>query len=493
MPQASSVYQTVKVIPLSKMLLYSLVFLLPISTGKVCFSDQSFFHGYHVFYHSFWLYLTDFIFGGLMLAWLYDISREISLKQFFQRLYTAISHDILYLSTFIFWLILAVSVIISRETLLSAYGFLRFSEYLLIFVYVRENIIISREKNIFFWLILAISVLEAGLGLAQYLNQGSFGLKYLGESYLAPGMRGIAEFISQGIGSWQGISREMLVMRAYGTLPHPNLLGVFLLTAFVANIWLIYGSKKSISREILLSLSLILLSTGLVLTYSRAVWFGAILALIILFIAGRIVKKRLFTRMQSGQRIIEEPNYYPKNVAVILVVLLFALILYLALFGQQIKDRLQGRGAAVFAEQESFVDRARFASVSRETIRTDPFFGVGLRNFIARMDEFNTGERLRPEQHQPVHNIYLLIAAETGLLGLAAFLFLLFNIAKSGIVRFWRTKADANRGETFILLVIFSGFLFLGLFDHYFISLHPTAMLFWIVAGLVVHRQPQTS
>lgn len=487
----------------SKYIFYILVFLLPINSAKVFFSDQSFFYGYHIFYNSFWVYLTDFIFGGLIISWVFE---EIKKGIIWKRITEAVKKDKLYQSVLIFWLILAISTIISRETILSAYGFLRFSQYLLMFVFVRENIVISREIRVIFWLILAISLFETGLGLGQYLNQSSLGLKYLGESALAPGMKGVAEFISEGIGNWQVISREMLVMRAYGTLPHPNVLAVVLFTAFFANLWLIYSPsplssplkgeqstslegrvKRSISREIFLILCLILLSTGLVLTFSRAVWLAMILVLLVLLVFLRVVKFSLFEQMRSGQRLMGGTDYKPKKVAVILLVLLVSLAMNWVLFGQQIKDRIQGRGVSVFAEQESFVDRERFASVSREMIRENPVLGVGLRNFVVRMDEYyRGGERLLPHQHQPVHNIYLLIAAETGLIGLLAFLLILFNIAKSAIAS---AKADENRGARVVLLVVFFDFLFLGLFDHYFISIHPSAMLFWIVAGLMSTKE----
>ncbi len=487
----------------SKKLFFLLVFLLPISTGKVFFSEQSFFYGYHIFYHSFWVFLTDIVFCGLMLAWLWETLTPTSspphegekIEGVPHQITSAFLKDRVYQGLLFFWLILAISTILSREMLLSWYGLARFTEYFFVFIYIRENFHISREMKSFFWLILAISLLETGLGIAQYVNQSSLGLKYLGESLLKPGMPGVAEFISHGIGSWQNISHEMLVMRAYGTLPHPNILGVFLFTGLLANIWLIYGTLKGFrSWEISLFPALILVSTGMVLTFSRAVWIVIALVLLSLLVMLRIRKYRVFETMRSGRRMAEQQGIYlPKHIAALILALLVALGLNFFLFGEQIKDRIVGRGVAAIAEQESFVDRQHFNSISREMIKTHPLLGVGLRNFVARMDEFNRparhasqgdaggGERLFPQQHQPVHNIYFLVAAETGLAGLAALLFLLYNIVRHAIQKI----RAGDRGERTILLVLFFGFLCLGLVDHYFVSIQPSAMLFWIVAGLV--------
>jgi len=94
-----------------------------------------------------------------------------------------------------------------------------------------------------------------------------------------------------------------------------------------------------------------------------------------------------------------------------------------------------------------------------------PVTGVGLNNFTVVMDQYGyipaTTRFL-----QPVHNIYLLILAETGLTGLLGFAYLIWKGP------FWRNKAGP-----YCLL------FFLGLFDHWPLTLQ-TGLLLWPVLML---------
>ena len=86
-----------------------------------------------------------------------------------------------------------------------------------------------------------------------------------------------------------------------------------------------------------------------------------------------------------------------------------------------------------------------------------------------------------------VSNVYLLIAEEMGLVGLASFLLVLVVF----FARFWRSRhaaATAARLEPawWGLHAAMVGALVGGLFDHYFFNLdfHHSVTLFWLLAGL---------
>ncbi len=86
-----------------------------------------------------------------------------------------------------------------------------------------------------------------------------------------------------------------------------------------------------------------------------------------------------------------------------------------------------------------------------------------------------------------VANVYLLIAEEMGLVGLAAF----FLVLGTFFVRFWRARRLVARDERLEPLwwglhAAAVGALVGGLFDHYFFNLdfHHSATLFWLVIGL---------
>ncbi|MCS7178080.1 MAG: O-antigen ligase family protein [Anaerolineae bacterium] len=98
-----------------------------------------------------------------------------------------------------------------------------------------------------------------------------------------------------------------------------------------------------------------------------------------------------------------------------------------------------------------------------------------------------------------VSNLYLMIAEQTGLVGLAAFLVVMGVF----LARFWRARASfrqsehtaSERGEDPLgrleplwwgLHAAIIGALVGGLFDHYFFNLdfHHSATLFWLILGL---------
>lgn len=102
-----------------------------------------------------------------------------------------------------------------------------------------------------------------------------------------------------------------------------------------------------------------------------------------------------------------------------------------------------------------------------------PVFGVGVNNFISYASDNLLAGASR--FLQPVHNIYLLILAETGIVGFVGWAILLypFKNFKFSILNFQIKIA---------LLTI----LFLGLFDHYFLTSPQGLRLWWLVWGLLL-------
>src|SRR3989344_8955825 len=84
-------------IDLSKVFFYLLIIFLPVQTRKIFFTEYSDFFGYHVFYNTFYIYLTDILFFGLILSWLLKsvlFSREKS--QIVHKIVTRFQQDVIY-------------------------------------------------------------------------------------------------------------------------------------------------------------------------------------------------------------------------------------------------------------------------------------------------------------------------------------------------------------------------------------------------------------
>src|SRR3989338_4321320 len=376
---------------LSKLFFYIFLIALPFQTRKIFFTDNSFYFDYFSFYNAWYLYLTDLLFLCIIVGWIVE-------NVWFSRLPTGqagekskgspstalgaaikgISNDSLYLFMAAFWLILATSLLFSRENSIGLYGLAKVTEFMLLFAYVREEVDFlpphqkpsnksegetvqvwlggEREKQVVFWLILVSSSFQAGLAIWQYLNQYSAGHRYLGEEFLRPGLSGLAEFPSNGVVN-PAIAQFLpnlstisdgfsLNMRAYGTFPHPNVLAGFLFFGILASLYLLYFSPPHSTpphswgrkgggvhvKTLVLSLSLILLTTGQVVTFSRLAWVVtglATLALAVLVVWR--VRNRDFLDMKTG-RLAQAGSYRPVALGVILLSLLLSLALNWFLF-----------------------------------------------------------------------------------------------------------------------------------------------------------------
>ena len=141
------------------------------------------------------------------------------------------------------------------------------------------------------------------------------------------------------------------------------------------------------------------------------------------------------------------------------------IILSLGVFGsKQLLERgflgsyFQSKDASTMNKQSDFT-RDSLKNVSINMIKTHPYFGVGFRNFLIKRNEYsNAGV-----QRAYVHNIYLLIAAESGLISLLIFLILIF-------FSIYEAFRYSLRPISITSICIILSFLLIGFFDHYPIS-----------------------
>lgn len=116
------------------------------------------------------------------------------------------------------------------------------------------------------------------------------------------------------------------------------------------------------------------------------------------------------------------------------------------------------------APETSFSRRSQLSQMALNMFKDRPLTGVGLNNFTVVMDNYG----LIPASTrflQPVHNIYLLMLAETGLIGSLGFLYLLWQ------GRSWLCSDRVRPCHPVWAL------LFLGLFDHWPLTLQTGLLL----------------
>ena len=176
------------------------------------------------------------------------------------------------------------------------------------------------------------------------------------------------------------------ILRASGTLAHPNILGFFLVFMFFFTE--ILGSSWRKWRYVFV--------LGILCTFSRSALLALFAGSFMIFYtnsAGR-KKRSSFTNLAS-----------------------IAVLCGIGIFMRRTFDTLSVSNAERISELQ----------IAFEIFLAHPLWGVGTGNFTAHMATFDT---FFPWQLQPVHNIFLLVGSEMGILGLILFISMFFMTGK---------------------------------------------------------------
>jgi O-antigen ligase len=224
------------------------------------------------------------------------------------------------------------------------------------------------------------------------------------------------------------------ILRAYGSFPHPNIFGGYLVVGILTAVTAFKSAKIRFSLMFWLSL-------GLFLTMSRAAILGLLVALLIKWLAKKI-----------------SPVTF-KKIALPSVLMIVTSIWLLALALPNLTSQLRG-GSEL--EQRSINERLEQYQAWPQTMSgRDWLIGNGPRNYTYALAENYPQQSVW--DYQPIHNLPLLILAELGVLGL--------GIVILGLG--WLYKAVS----TPIALAMLASLLTIAAFDHYLWS-------FW--SGLIL-------
>ena len=126
-------------------------------------------------------------------------------------------------------------------------------------------------------------------------------------------------------------------------------------------------------------------------------------------------------------------------------------------------------------------DRWVMWAAARGMIRDRPWLGHGVNTFMANYLTYWVGGEQQPRY---AHNCYLQMAAETGLIGLSAFLLCLAALARRWIAGV-RALAAPQRTWLLGLSAGLAAFLVQAAIDTNFYAMRQAA-LFWVLAGLAL-------
>ena len=163
----------------------------------------------------------------------------------------------------------------------------------------------------------------------------------------------------------------------------------------------------------------------------------------------------------------------------ILVPLLVAGAVFLGVFAvRMVSDRTTNIGGSMKNVFTNVSDRNTIWSEGLQLVRERPLLGIGFNNYLQTVKQ-----RVNKRQEY-AHNCYLQMAAETGIAGLLAFLWIPVSLFREGLRQLPRVR---DRFPHHLLLGLLTGtgaFLLHSFFDTNFYSTQLSSLL-WLAVGLI--------
>ena len=432
-------------------LFYFLLFAIPFQIRKVLYYPDWIFSEWQAVS----VYGTDILIIALFIFWFWKTRFKTRLKTCFPYL-TFKTHDYFLLA---FVVIAAISIKNSSAVYLSLFSFIKLIEFVLFYFYIKTYAVYRFDFLKSLLALIAGGVFQAIIAISQFLKQSSLGLWFLGESLIGPDMRGVAVF-------YNFVGEK--VMRSYGTTPHPNILAAYLFIAIFAFylVHLYYGfhhKKPSYFSRLDSSLVFLYIITlfAFLFTFSRVIiflWVFSFSIRAILVLTKERFREKFFKISVNKIKLTQ-----------ILLASLLVVITFSILYWPEATSRF-----AISSSDEAVQLRIYYAGESLKSGFN--LFGIGIGNFVNWLKDVDPG--LARRFYQPVHNIYLLIYTETGVLGASAFILFLIFLIKDYISQ---TKLAKFYHISYLLVVL--SFLFIGFFDHFLWTLQQGMLMFWLVLG----------
>ncbi len=311
-----------------------------------------------------------------------------------------------------FYIWVVITSLKGINALTSANAMVSYLRGLLFYFYFRANffkeIRINRLVNVMTWLVL----LESTIALIQVMTQSRFGSlnDYFGETihyeYANTHIRILHTYI----------------LRSVGTFHNPNVLAdwlVFMLPVISIRCIL----KNSNKMELKYVLALILGAAALISSFSRSGWASIMIAFGVIW---------LFKLRYPVPNILKSPH----RIGIIgLALLLVSLIIIL--MGDDLIKLIEIVRYRILDLNLKF--RSNYIAMSKSIIMQFPIFGVGVGNFsnaAIYVDSLSVTKTFAArEQISGVHNIFLLAAVETGIIGCVTLCVLFFQVIRG----YWKS------------------------------------------------------
>lgn len=443
-----------------RILYYLLLFFLPTQLGLHLWPAWSYVLGRRIDYLSPTIYLTDVLIFFILLFWFVESHKrdrnyvlglpagKAGIMGVKRRLFPVFFSKIRNTKTIILFFLFAFGNIwVAHNQPVAIYWWIKVVEFFLFFYYIK----ITKPSFIKSSLVLLLALTySSSIAIVQFVYQHSLGGIFwlLGERAFTIETPGIARF------DWCGlfVSSCRLTLRPYATFPHPNVLAGYIVATFPVFVFLLLKKNKEVPPELkkftyfFIPIIFFLNLLTLALTFSRSALIVGLIILSVYFIVNKTSNRKI---------------------KLVLMLTILSIVLAIIAIGKQLS-----------LSSESVLVRQDLNTNAVALWKSSPLFGVGLKNSIVSLPGVMHTKQVY--FLQPIHNIYLLVLAENGIVGVLFFLWIIVKI-------FDRLRYQYNqkgRIVTLVKILSFASILLLGFVDHYFLTLQQGQLLLTYIAGM---------
>lgn len=359
---------------------------------------------------------------------------------------------------FIFLIIAEISAIFGINIQVSAIWLLKLIYGLTIYLIFSRLSLNQKQVKIIIYAFVTVIFIETLLSSMQYVKGGLLGLPI--------------ESVRRYESANQDVSDPIqgnFFFRAIGTFSHPNILTNYL-ALLIPVITVLLLNRSVYKTNYIFDIAFISCLITSFLSFSRWGTATVIFAIVLtVFIIKRYEKIKSF-------------SYFSLNKISKIAILIFTLVI-IGIFSNQ---NVQNRFLNFSLNDGSLTVRIQLIIQALSTIKDNALLGVGGGNFVTYFANYDfTKNQVSQKFLAGVHNFYLLLASETGIIGLTAFLFAMITVARV----FFQKIKYLNYENKILAIGLFSSFVtyfFNGLWVMRTFE-DRVGFLFWLILGLLVN------
>jgi O-antigen ligase len=427
---------------------YMFIFVLPIDMTKGIIATGG------VYTPGFYISLADLFFAPFFLLWIMD--------KFFQE-EKSFQLSPLGKMGAVFLFFLWASALSSYDVQAGVLAAIRHSIYFLMFISVSDYIKSNMQVRKVIFALAGCLLLNIFIGTIQVGSGGNFAIQ--GIKAATPD-ESLISFENAGQSAW----------RPDGLTVHPNAFGNYLVFVLAVLMGVFFARKKISPTYWRFNTLLLIAGVGmLVLTLSRGAWIS-------------FTAQALFFLMLAVNRKLIDRRHVVRMGEILVVIVLLTVIIYPAAYLRIIEsDHRSSESRWLMMDQAIMITKNNL------------FFGVGLGGYNrAAQDNIPPEYAHHPKGLQDallkgvVHNKYLLVSSEHGIIGLALFLLLYFFAIRTFIRCQWNDPLNELIAMGFTSAVVAQ--LFFYLFDHWYIGvpIQMAWLYFALINAMVIMNNKET-